>query len=210
MNKAQRLKSLKSEGFCEDILNAFFKVPRENFIPENLKSRAYEDTALPIGKGQTISQPYTIATMLSMLEAEKGQKILEVGSGCGYVLALLSEIVGNTGKVYGMERIKELAERSKENLSNYNNIKIYNKNGSLGLKEKSPFERIIISAACEEVPKTLLSQLNEDGILIAPVGLQDNCSLVKIRRQERAKTGYVIEEKVQGFVFVPFIEKRTP
>ena len=93
MNKIQLLKSLKQEGFSKDIIDAFFRVKREDFLPENMKRRAYEDTALPIGDGQTISQPYTIATMLSLLNLKKGQKVLETGSGCGYVLALISEIV---------------------------------------------------------------------------------------------------------------------
>ena len=98
MNKTQLLKSLKQEGFSKDILNAFSRVKRESFISDNMKHLAYENNALPIGEGQTISQPYTIATMLALLSLKKSQKVLEIGSGCGYVLALISDIVGSKGK----------------------------------------------------------------------------------------------------------------
>ena len=99
MNKTQLLNSLKQKGFSQQILNAFESVKREDFIPQELKSNAYEDIPLPIGKGQTISQPYTIAIMLSLLDLKKSQKVLEIGSGCGYVLALISKIVGDNGEV---------------------------------------------------------------------------------------------------------------
>jgi protein-L-isoaspartate(D-aspartate) O-methyltransferase len=201
MDKTQLLQSLKQKGFSSQILRAFEKVPRENFVSEKLKSLAYEDTALPIGNEQTISQPYTIATMLSLIKLKKGQKVLEVGSGCGYVLALLSEIVGNAGKVFGIEIIKELAEKSKKNLMNYKNIKIYNKNGSDGLKEKASFDRILISAACREIPKKLLSQLKDNGILVAPVGLHEQ-SLVAVKR---IKNKFITQKEIPGFIFVKFV-----
>lgn len=203
MNKFQLLQSLKQQGFSSQIINAFSKIPRENFIPPNLKPQAYEDTALPIGKSQTISQPYTIAMMFSLLELKKNQKVLEVGSGCGYVLALLSEIVGNKGKVFGIEIVKELAEKSKENLKDYRNIKVYNKNGSDGLKEKAPFDRILISAACKKIPKKLLSQLKDNGVIVAPVGIYGiEQSLVAMQRK---KDKSIIKKQIPGFVFVPFV-----
>ncbi len=202
MNKQQLLLSLKQRGFFKEILNAFSKVKREDFIPEELKSNAYEDTALPIGKGQTISQPYTIAMMLSLLELKKSQKVLEVGSGCGYVLALISEIVGKDGKVFGIEIIKELADKSKQNLKDYKNIEVYNKNGADGLKEKAPFSRILISAACKEIPKKLLSQLKENGILVAPVGSRHEQSLVAV---QKIKNKFVVKKEIPGFVFVKFV-----
>jgi len=204
MQKRQLLSSLTQRGFSKKILNAFSKIPRENFIPLQLKSRAYEDTALPIGQGQTISQPYTIAMMLSMLNVKKGQKVLEIGSGCGYVLALLSEIVGKSGKVFGIEIVKELAENSKRNLRGFKNIKVFNKNGADGLKEHAPFNRILISAACEQVPKNLLEQLQEKGILVAPVGPKYLQSLVTVQRLGKK---FIVKKEIPGFVFVPFIEK---
>ena len=202
MNKTQLLKNLKQKGFSKEILNAFSKVKRENFVPEKLKIHAYEDTALPIGKNQTISQPFTIATMLSLLELKKGQRVLEVGSGCGYVLALLSKITGKNGKVYGIEIIKELAERSKQNLKEYENVKVYNRDGSEGIPEESLFSRILISAACKEIPKKILSQLKNNGILVAPIGPRYEQSLVAIQKR---KNKFIIKKQMPGFVFVPFI-----
>lgn len=200
MNKTQLLQSLKQRGFSKQIINAFSKVKRENFVPEKIKAHAYEDTALSIGKGQTISQPYTIAMMFSLLELKKGQKALEIGSGCGYVLALLSIIT--KGKVFGIEIIKELVDKSRNNLMNYKNIKVYNRNGALGLKEKAPFDRILISAACKEIPKRLFSQLKDKGIIVAPVGLYEQ-SLVAVQKK---KNKFITKKQIPGFIFVPFIE----
>ena len=204
MSKLQLLQSLKQQGFSEKILYAFTKVPRENFVPQKIKINAYEDTALPIGKGQTISQPYTIAEMLEMLELKKSQKVLEIGSGCGYVLALLSEIVGDKGEVYGIEIIKELAEKSKQNLKDYQNIKVYNKNGAEGLKEFSPFDRILISAACTEIPKLLIQQLKNNGILVAPIGYRDSQTLTAIQKINNTNK-FKIKKQIPGFIFVRFV-----
>ena len=204
MNKSQLLQSLKERGFSKQILEAFAKVERENFIPGELRDFTYEDTALPIGKGQTISQPYTIATMFSLLGLKKSQKVLEVGSGCGYVLALLSELVGEKGKIFGIEIIKELVEKSRQNLKEYKNISVYNKNGAGGLPKHAPFDRILISAGCREVPKKLLFQLKTNGILVAPVGSRYDQSLVAYKK---IKGKIVVKEKLPNFVFVPFIEK---
>jgi len=202
MNKQQLLQSLKQKGFSRQILNAFSKVKRENFIPEKIKNHVYEDIALPIGKGQTISQPYTIGMMLSLLGLKKDQKILEIGSGCGYVLALISKIVGRQGKVFGIEIVRELAEKSKETLKEYNNIKIYNIDGSKGLEEKAPFDRIIISAACKEIPKKLIPQLKNNGIIVAPVGSKYEQSLIAFKK---IKDKLIIKKEIPGFVFVPFV-----
>lgn len=204
MNKQQLLKRLKAYGFSKKILDAFSKVRREDFIPEELEKQAYEDTALPIGHGQTISQPYTIAVMLSELELKRGQNFLEVGSGSGYVLALISEIIGKSGKVSGIEIISELAAKSKEPLTNYKNVEVYNRNGSGGLPEKAPFDRILMSAACREVPKRLLNQLKDGGILLTPKGPRFEQTLVVIQRKgDEFKT----IRKIPGFIFVPFVEE---
>ena len=202
MKKSQLLQSLKERGFSKQILDAFSSVKREDFIHLKLRDKAYWDTALPIGKGQTISQPYTIAMMLSLLELKKGQKVLEVGSGCGYVLALISEIIGEKGKVFGIEIVKELAEISKESLKEYN-VEVYNRNGAFGLKEKAPFDRILISAACEKVPKEPLSQLKDKGILVAPVGSRYGQSLTVIKREKKE---FVVKKEIPGFAFVPFVK----
>jgi len=203
MNKAQLLEHLKTLGFSQKILNAFSTVGREEFIPSELEQQAYEDTALPIGQGQTISQPYTIALMLSELNLKKGQKVLEAGSGSGYVLALISSIVGKSGKVFGLELINELAKKSKKSLVGYKNTRVYNKNGYKGLPEEAPFDRIILSAAIREIPKKLLEQLKDDGILVAPIGPRFE---QKITVFQKKGNEIIKKTEIPGFIFVPFVE----
>ncbi|MBW6442160.1 protein-L-isoaspartate O-methyltransferase [Patescibacteria group bacterium] len=203
MNKENLLESLKSFGFSKNILNAFSSVRREDFLPPELESRAYEDTSLPIGEGQTISQPYTIGIMLSELDLKLGQKVLEIGSGSGYVLALISKIVGERGNVFGIEVFKSLAEKSKESLNDYSNIKIYNKNGSKGLPEEAPFDRVLISAATRQIPKEVLNQLKEKGILVAPHGPRFEQDIVVLKKEGKE---FVTKSKIPGFIFVPFLE----
>ena len=201
MQKKELIDSLKQKGFSEKIIDAFERVHREKFVPEKLKPRAYEDTALPIGEGQTISQPYTIAMMLSLLELRKSQKVLEIGSGCGYVLALLSELVGESGRVFGIEIIKELTERSRNNLRSYKNIKVLKRNGAEGLEEEKPLDKILISAALEKIPEKLPEQLKNQGILVAPVGDSYIQSLVKF---QKISNKLIVKEEIPGFVFVRF------
>ena len=198
------LESLRQRGFSDEILNAFSKVKRENFVPEKAKEYSYEDTALPIGKGQTISQPYTIAMMFSLLELKKGQKVLEIGSGCGYALALISKIIGPKGKVFGIEVIKELIVILKKNLKAYKNIKIYNRNGRFGLKEKANFDRILISASSDEIPEPLINQLKNNGIIVAPLGSGFEQSLIAFKKiQGKLK----LKKEIPGFIFVPLVGK---
>ncbi len=155
-----------------DVREAFQAVPRERFFPENAREHAYGDDAYPIGFGQTISQPSTIAVMLELLRVRPGHKVLEVGSGCGYVLALLSHLVGEQGKVFGVEFVKELAERSKDALEDTRrkNATVVQADGSGGLPDQAPFDRILISAACPFIPKPLFDQLTEGGRVVGPVG----------------------------------------
>jgi protein-L-isoaspartate(D-aspartate) O-methyltransferase len=223
MNQKQiLLKSLKANGFSKKILNAFEKVERENFVPDKMRKHAYENSPLPIGKGQTISQPFTIAMMFSLLELKKGQKVLEVGSGCGYALALLSEIVGEKGEVHGVEIIKELVEKSKQNLKKYQNVKVHYGNGRLGIKEKtsisheqklkggvdkgnlgSLYDVILISARTREIPKQLVNQLKENGIIVAPIGNIFEQSLTAFKK---IKGKIKIKKEIPGFMFVPLVE----
>ncbi|MFH1290826.1 MAG: protein-L-isoaspartate O-methyltransferase [Nanoarchaeota archaeon] len=197
MNKNQLLASLKKEGFPSKILKAFSKVLREKFIPENLYEFAYLDEALPLEQGATISQPYTIAFMLNLLEIKPKQRILEIGSGCGYVLALLAEL-SPSSKIHGIEIIKPLASKSRKYLENYNNIKVYNNNGFQGLKEKAPFDRILISAAADKLPEQLYSQLSNNGIIVTPV----NGSIFQIKKNDnKIKT-----KEFPGFAFVPLVK----
>ena len=204
MNKQELLKRLNGKNFSKPVLNAFAKTEREKFIPYRLRGSAYQDGALPIGEGQTNSQPSTIAIMLDLLDLKKGQKVLEVGSGSGYVLALLSEIVGKGGRVYGIELIPKLYKKSQETLEDYKNVKIYRKNGTQGLKEKEPFDRIIISAAVHQVPRTILNQLKDGGILVAPQGSRFEQELIVIQKEG---PDFRVINRIPGFVFVPFIEE---
>ena len=204
MNQKQfLLKDLKQHGFSKQILSAFEKIKREDFIPENLKERAYEDAALPLEFGQTISQPYTIATMLSLLELKPGFKVLEIGSGCGYVLALISKIVGKNGKVFGIEIIKSLFDSSRKNLKNCENVKIYAGDGKSGLSKYAPFDRILISATSNEIPKKLIRQLKEKGIIVAPLGNRYEQSLMAF---EKINRGLQLKKEIPGFIFVPLVD----
>ncbi|KXB08053.1 hypothetical protein AKJ56_01940 [candidate division MSBL1 archaeon SCGC-AAA382N08] len=166
--------SLKKRGYLKNskIIEAFQKVRREEFVPPRVKEDAYADRPLSIGNDQTISAPSMIAIMLEVLEAEKGQKILEIGTGSGYNAALLAEIVGDEGRVYSLERLESVAETGKKNLkkNGYKQVKVIVKDGTKGYEEESPWDRIIITACAPEVPKTLKKQLKVGGILVGPVG----------------------------------------
>ena len=205
MDKEELLQSLAKKRFPRKILDAFAKVQREDFIPYQLRGRAYEDDPLPIGQGQTISQPYTIAVMLSELNLKSGSKVLEIGSGCGYVLALISEIVGKRGKVFGIEIIPKLVQKSKENLENYKNVQVLHRNGAGGLPEKAPFDGILISAAIHEIPEKLMAQLKIGGVLVAPKGSRFEQEIIVIKR--RSELEFEMIKKLPGFVFVPFVDE---
>lgn len=194
MNKQELLEILNSYGFSKKILNAFRIVKREDFISEDLKEYAYINEPLPIGEGATISQPYTIAFMLDLLELKDDLKILEIGSGSGYVLALINEIC--KCNIFGVEIIKDLVDKSKKILSEEKNIRIINGNGFKGLKKFSKFDRILISAASDEIPSHLSLQLNINGILVCPV----RNSIFKITKKNNKD--YIVKE-FPGFVFVP-------
>ena len=197
MQKEYLIKSLRKKGFSKNIVDAFEKIDRKKFLPECEKASAYEDTPLPIGYEQTISQPYTIAFMLSHLELKNKQKILEVGSGSGYVLELINHI-SKDSKIFGIERIKELVESSRGKLNPYKNIKIIHGNGSKGLEDEAPFDRILVSACSEEIPEKLVNQLKLKGILVASV----KNSIIVLKRKN-------LENKIKeypGFRFVPLIE----
>lgn len=194
MNKKQLLESLKSKRFPEKIVDSFRKIKREEFVPKHLKNLAYEDTALSLEEGATISQPYTIAFMLNLLELRGGQKILEIGSGSGYVLALISKII-KKGEIYGVEIIKSLAVKSQNLLIRDKKINIINKDGSNGLPEAAPFDRILISASSNNIPYYLIDQLKYEGIIVAPV----KNSIFQIKKH----SDKITTKNYEGFVFVP-------
>jgi protein-L-isoaspartate(D-aspartate) O-methyltransferase len=196
--KRNLLKHLKNKGFSEKLLHAFESVEREKFVPEEYQDLSYEDVALPIGYDQTISQPYTIAFMLRLLNVVDGEKVLEVGSGSGYVLSLLSEL-NPKGKIFGIERIEELVKSSTSKLREYQNVEVIHSDGSVGFEKESPFDKILVSASAENIPEELIEQLKIGGTLVIPV----KQSIYVLKKQ---KEGNEITE-YEGFVFVPLLRE---
>jgi protein-L-isoaspartate(D-aspartate) O-methyltransferase len=153
----------------ERVLAAMERVPRELFVPENLRHRAYDDAALPIGGGQTISQPYMVARIAEALTLRGDERILDVGSGSGYQAAVLAEL---GGEVDTIERIPELGELARANLdvAGYERVRVHVGDGTRGLPERAPFDAIAVAAAAPELPRTLYEQLELQGRLVVPVG----------------------------------------
>jgi protein-L-isoaspartate(D-aspartate) O-methyltransferase len=151
------------------VLEAMERVPRELFVPEDLRGRAYEDAALPIGQGQTISQPYMVARISEALGLGGGERVLDVGTGSGYQAAVLAELAGEVDTI---ERIPELAAQARANLSaaGYDRVNVHVGDGALGLPERAPFDAIAVAAAAPEVPPPLYQQLEPRGRLVMPVG----------------------------------------
>lgn len=180
---------------------ALAAVPRANFIPEDLRGHAHVDSAMPIGHGQTISQPSTVEMMLRWVEAEPGNKVLDLGSGSGWTAALLSKIVGAKGKVYAVELVPELVEFGKENCRRLGikNATFYRAGETLGLPKFAPFDRILVSASANKLPKKLLEQLVPGGKMVIPIR-HDILEIEKSKGSSYEKTAH------PGFVFVPLID----
>jgi protein-L-isoaspartate(D-aspartate) O-methyltransferase len=190
-----------------DIIDAFKKVPRHEFIPENIREYSYADQPLSIGHGQTISAPSMIAIMLESLDLEMGQKVLEVGTGSGYNAALIAEIVGRNGEVFSIERIDKLAEFGRANLkrTGYSWIKIVVGDGTCGYEKEAPWDRILVTACAPEVPKPLVKQLKIGGKLGAPVG-QHYMFQTWVVAEKLGEEELKIEEH-GGCSFVPLVGK---
>jgi protein-L-isoaspartate(D-aspartate) O-methyltransferase len=190
---------LRENGIRDEaVLAAMASVPRHIFVEEALASRAYEDTALPIGFEQTISQPFVVARMIEAMRAEKPLvNVLEIGTGCGYQAAVLARLARD---VYSVERIATLLEKARGNLRplRLSNLRLVHADGSLGLPEAAPFDAIIVAAASAGVPRALLQQLAPGGRIIAPVGSRDQ-ALCLI---ERTATG-LTEKWLDAVRFVP-------
>jgi protein-L-isoaspartate(D-aspartate) O-methyltransferase len=180
------------------VLAAMKRVPRHEFVPEFLRESAYEDTPLPIGEGQTISQPYIVALMTASLELKGGEKVLEVGTGSGYQAAILAEIADS---VYSIEIKESLARGAAERLKRlgYKNVFVRHGDGYFGWPDAAPFDAIIVAAAPEEVPEPLVEQLKEGGRMVIPVGDWDQ-ELLKIRKLEGGK---LQKEYIVPVRFVP-------
>lgn len=184
----------------ESVLEAFGKVPREKFLPDESKKIAYQDAPIPIGLGQTISQPYMVALMTQILDLDSKSKVLEIGTGSGYQAAILAEIAD---EVYSMERLSSLLDFAKRNISQlgYKNIHLIHGDGTLGYKEASPYNGIIVTAGAPTVPSPLVQQLSIGGRLVIPVGGSYSQVLKKIiKTLEGSK-----EKDITGCVFVPLV-----
>ncbi len=184
------------------VLEAMRSVPRHVFAEESNLLSAYEDMALPIGDGQTISQPYMVAVMTELLELKGTEKVLEIGTGSGYQGAVLAELAK---EVYTIERISGLADRAAEKFRAlyYDTVHVRTGDGTLGWPEEAPFDRIIITAASPRVPEPLIEQLALNGILVMPIGSRFSQQLLKITRTENG----LKEEYHTPCVFVPLIGK---
>ncbi|MGH8529615.1 MAG: protein-L-isoaspartate(D-aspartate) O-methyltransferase [Nevskiales bacterium] len=201
-SRSRLVQELKAEGISStEVLAAIERVPRHQFVEEALTSRAYDNTALPIGYGQTISQPLVVAWMTELLIADgKPREVLEVGTGSGYQTAVLAEL-GLT--IYSTERLKPLHELARQRLRalRYTRVRLRLSDGTLGLPDYAPFEGIIVTAAAPIVPPALLEQLRVGGRLIMPVGDRGIQRLVVMRRKERG-----FEQKLHDAVsFVPLL-----
>ncbi len=196
-------RQLKKRGITSrEIIRAFRQVPRHEFVPEENRSQAYADRPLPIGENQTISQPYIVAYMIKNIFPSAGDTVLEIGSGCGYVLALLAHLAG---EVYGIERRKSLVDMSRKNLKKLGyDIEVKHGDGSKGWPEKSPFDGIIVSAAAAGIPEQLKQQLDTGGKLIIPVGKEmfhQQLVLIKKTGEEN-----FVRQQLDPVRFVPLVE----
>ena len=200
------INSLKNSKLLIDnnVESAFRNIPRHEFVLASQLDYAYDNEPLPIMKNQTISQPGVVSRMTEWLDVKDGQKILEIGSGSGWQSAILSYLVG-LGTVYSIERHPELVKFAQENLKKLriDNVHVVLGDGTLGYPKASPYDRIIITAACTEIPLPLLDQLSESGLIIAPVG-NSTQSLILLQKTSKG----IVEIKNQpNYVFVPLLGK---
>ena len=197
-------KQIKDRGIqSKTVLEAMRAVPRHLFVPQDLQSYAYQDSPLPIGLEQTISQPYIVAYMTEQLKPVKGMKILEIGTGSGYQAAIL----GHLGcEVYTIELLEELAERAEKVLTelDFSSVKVKCGNGYLGWPEEAPFDAIIVTAAPDKIPEALIEQLKDGGKMIIPVGPVHSVQYLKLITK---KKGRITEENLLPVLFVPMVDQ---
>ncbi len=187
------------------ILDVIRNTPRHIFMDEALSSRAYEDTALPIGYNQTISQPYIVAKMTELLLESSGRlaKVLEIGTGCGYQTAILAQLVGH---VYSVERIAPLQKKAKDHLWDLKlkNVSYLHSDGGWGWPDHAPYDGILVAAAPPEIPEMLLQQMAVGGVMIIPIGRGESQQLQRVTRTD---SGYEVE-RLEPVMFVPFLSGR--
>jgi protein-L-isoaspartate(D-aspartate) O-methyltransferase len=192
---------LRGRGIRDErVLAAMFRVPRHEFVSEEHRDQVYEDHPIPIGEGQTISQPYIVAIMLEALALTPSDIVLEIGTGSGYQTALLSEL---TRQVYSVERHEALARAARATLARlgFNNVEVFVGDGSRGLPDRAPFDAIVVSAAAPQIPPPLFEQLREGGRMVIPVGPAHAQELQLVRKHE----GRPVVTSMEGCRFVPLI-----
>ncbi len=201
--RRQLMNELKRKGISDNtVLDAMDKIPRHWFLDNAFLEFAYDDKAFPIGEGQTISQPFTVAFQTQLLELQKGMKVLEIGTGSGYQTAVLCEL---GCKVYSIERQKKLHDSTKQLLTKLNyRPQLFYGDGYQGRKGFAPYDRIIVTCGAPEVPLALLAQLKDEGMLVIPVGIENQVMKRYTRR------GNELEEESYGdFKFVPMLENKN-
>ncbi|MFC1647985.1 protein-L-isoaspartate(D-aspartate) O-methyltransferase [Nanoarchaeota archaeon] len=193
-------KQLKKRGISDErVLDAMKKVPRHEFVPKEQKSEAYFDNPVPIGQGQTISQPYMVAVMTELLELKGDEKVLEIGTGSGYQAAILAELAG---EVISIERISELAAQAKSTLKELGyDVNVVVGDGTKGYEQEAPYDAIIVTAGAPRIPEALIQQLKDGGRLIIPVGDRSQQDLVRVVR----KGNEFIEDYHTACRFVPLV-----
>ena len=200
------VESIAAKGIGDTkVLDAMMKVPRHLFLDSGFLKFAYEDKPFPIGSGQTISQPYTVAYQTEILDVSKGHKVLEIGTGSGYQACNLAEI---GAKVFTVERQRKLFTRTKSFLSSlgYRQIKCFYGDGNKGLPAFAPYDRILITAAAPDIPEAIISQLKPGGRLVIPLGKGDVQTMLRVSKDEN---GMLSEESFGNFRFVPMLRDKA-
>jgi protein-L-isoaspartate(D-aspartate) O-methyltransferase len=198
--------TIASKGILDSrILEAINNIPRHLFMDSGFLKFAYEDKPFPIGAGQTISQPYTVAYQTELLQVKKGDKVLEIGTGSGYQACVLSEM---GAKVFTIERQKKLYSKTKQFLPElgYRTIKCFYGDGYKGLPAFAPYDSILVTAAAPEIPLALLDQLRVDGVLVVPLGKADLQVMVRLTKKQN---GEIAQERFGGFRFVPLLKDKA-
>jgi protein-L-isoaspartate(D-aspartate) O-methyltransferase len=187
--------------YSEAVLNAMRRVPRHLFVPDDLQPFAYDDRPLPIGRGQTISQPYIVAYMTDALQLEPAHTVLEIGTGSGYQAAILADIVK---QVYSVEIVPDLAESARRAIAaaGYTNVEVRTGNGYLGWRDHAPFDRIIVTAAPPDIPEALVEQLAVGGVMVVPVGTAYQEIIVITKTP-----GGIVQKRTIEVRFVPMVSK---